>query len=173
MSTKTRNETIEDIIAEMRERAEAMEIHGTTRGVRLTIREFAARINLALERDRTFPRSIKIPIEVVPELAGNAAAMREALEFLRDKELDLLEGNVRRCVGLTVFGLEQACKIIRGVIEEALSAPPRNCDRHGGWLTALKRFNDTDGRDNPWGDDVFDSSFLDWLFAPATEGGAK
>ena len=59
---------------------------------------------------------------------GNAAAMREALVFLRDQELWMLEGNVRHCVGLTVFGLEQACKIMRGVIEDALSAPPRQCD---------------------------------------------
>lgn len=59
---------------------------------------------------------------------GNQQKMREALVFLRDQELWMLEGNVRHCIGLTVFGLEQACKIMRGVIEEALSAPPRNCD---------------------------------------------
>ena len=59
---------------------------------------------------------------------NNMAAMREALEFLRDQELFLLECNVRHCIGLTVFCLEQTCKIMRGVIEEALSAPPRNCD---------------------------------------------
>lgn len=59
---------------------------------------------------------------------GNQQKMREALVFLRDQELWMLEGNVRHCVGLTVFGLEQVCKIMRGVIEEALSKPPRNCD---------------------------------------------
>ena len=60
--------------------------------------------------------------------ANNMKAMREALVFLRDNTLWMLEGNVRHCIGLTVFGLEQVCKIMRGVIEEALSAPARNCD---------------------------------------------
>lgn len=61
-------------------------------------------------------------------MEGNQQKMREALVFLRDKELSLLEGNVRHRIGLTVFGLEQTCKVMRGVIEDALSAPARNCD---------------------------------------------
>ena len=119
-------ETVADIVADVRQRAE----NAMRNGERLVHNEAVANM-LTFVADRIeaackFPRAIKVPIEVVP--TGNAAAMREALVFLRDQELWMLEGNVRHCVGLTVFGLEQACKIMCGVIEDALSAPPRNCD---------------------------------------------
>lgn len=115
-------ETVADIVAAMRDHVVSARAWkaGIKPGV---VMDFADRLEAACK----FPRAIKVPIEVVP--TGNAAAMREALVFLRDQELWMLEGNVRHCVGLTVFGLEQACKIMRGVIEDALSAPPRNCDK--------------------------------------------
>lgn len=119
--------------------------------------------------------------EAEPMPNGNAAAMREALVFLRDRELDLLEGNVRHCIGLTVFGLEHACRIMRGAIEYALAAPPRNCDTPlvvdgpanndagKAWI-AFKHHKPDAYLDVPgllW--------CIEWLLAPATEqkGGAN
>ena len=60
---------------------------------------------------------------------------------------------------------------LRDVCDAALAELARNCDVHTGWLTALKKFNDTDGKRKPWGDDVFDTRFLDWLFDLYTEEG--
>ncbi len=89
---------------------------------------------------------------------GNAAAMREAVDYLCDRLAEL---------DATFDPSEVDC------LRAALSAPPRNCDRHTGWLTAIKEFNDTEGRRKPWGDDVYDTRFLDWLFAPAKKEGGE
>ena len=59
---------------------------------------------------------------------GNAYALRDALVRLRDEELAFCEKNVKAQIGLSPLGLFHHCRIIRGIIEEALSAPPRNCD---------------------------------------------
>lgn len=148
MSESENLKTVADILADIRERAE----NAMRNGERLVHNEAVAnmltfvadRIEAAAKRDEE--RAVEHATHHAEAVArdncrdcvhnprghnfegGNAAAMREALVFLRDQELWMLEGNVRHCVGLTVFGLEQACKIMRGVIEEALSKPPRQCD---------------------------------------------
>lgn len=53
----SKNETMADIIAEMRERAEAMQTHGTTHGVKLAVLEFSDRIEAAWKRERKLLRS--------------------------------------------------------------------------------------------------------------------
>lgn len=50
-------ETIDDIITEMRERAEAMEIHGTPHGIKIAVKEFANRIEKAHEFELSVERS--------------------------------------------------------------------------------------------------------------------
>ena len=87
---------------------------------------------------------------------------REALREIRSR-LVYLYGNIDGTFS------PPALKEICGIAEDALAEPARNCDVHTGWLTALKKFNDTDGKRKPWGDDVFDTRFLDWLFALAAE----
>ena len=89
---------------------------------------------------------------------GNAAAMREALKLFIDA---YRETSYSLCIENLRPAYQKA--------DAALSAPPRNCNRHTGWLTAIKEFNDTEGRCKPWGDDIYDTRFLDWLFAPAAE----
>ena len=124
-------ETLSDIVAEMRR---GTKLPGFWRSCDLNeiLKYHADRIEAAWKREREAVEADALAVGGIVEASrhspGNAAAMRSALVFLRDKELSLLEGNVRHCVGLTVFGLEQACKIMRGMIEEALSAPARNCD---------------------------------------------
>lgn len=158
------NETIADIVAELQRCGDKWiddKTKTTMECLGLIAIHSARRIEAAWKRER----------ETVTDCnhLGNAAAMREALEMCVEAMCRYCRAEAREC------GLPQCldgCETLK-IAKAALAAPPRNCDRHGGWLTALKRFNDTDGRNNPWGDDVFDTSFLDWLFAPATEGGAK
>ena len=159
------NETIADIVAEFREM-----VHQSVDGIIAVKADVIAdRIEAAWRREKAEAEAAALSaggiVEALRHKPGNAAAWREALVFLRDKELSLLEGNVRHCIGLTVFGLEQACKIMRGVIEEALSAPPRNCDCHKDADSAYIAFCGYDFAAK----DISDSAFIDWLFAPAAE----
>ena len=131
MEAKEAKETMAEILAEYRADADKMDCDELYQPTTIYIRQLLNRIEAAWEREAKAiaTENAVLPAVCITKSVGNAAAMREALEFLRDKELYLLEGNVRHCIGLTVFGLEQTCKIMRGVIEEALSEPPRNCDR--------------------------------------------
>ncbi len=117
------NESLPEVIAEMRERAEAMEIHGTTRGVKRTVLEFANRIEAAAG---------KIAVEHKPACPtspaptpGNAAAMREALVKIRDIAKTFMDATIMRHV-------TDSARIdvanIEALVDAALSAPPRNCD---------------------------------------------
>lgn len=134
------NETVMAVCAEWRACIEAADpsvwnderIAGLVKTTKEQQLAYLDRIEAAWKREKAEAEDNAMAVGCIMEAArhkpGNAAAMREALVFLRDKELYLLEGNVRHCVGLTVFGLEQACKIMRGIIEDALSVPPRQCD---------------------------------------------
>lgn len=118
------NETVADIVAEMRERADAMQTHGTTHGVRLAVLEFARRIDAAWKREA---RAITTEHAVLPAVcitkpSGNAEAMREACKKILD--LLMLRGDGKtRCV-LTWDEFNESQKMLRA----ALSAPARNCD---------------------------------------------
>lgn len=64
-----------------------------------------------------------------------------------------------------------ALQEICGIAEDALAEPVRNCERYGGWMTALFAYNKT--ASVKWGDDVYDTSFLEWPWDFAKEGGAR
>ena len=72
-----KRETVADILAEMRERADAMQTHGTTHGVRLAILDFARRIEVVWKREA---RAIATENAVLPAVCitkgGNAAAKK-------------------------------------------------------------------------------------------------
>ena len=127
----SRCETVADIVAQMRGRGE------DGRMDRRLWLDYADRIEAAWKRERANVEADALEAGGIVEAernaeksseVGNVAAMREAMVRLRDEELHLLETNVRHGIGLTAFGLNQACQIIRDLIEAALSAPPRNCD---------------------------------------------
>lgn len=140
---ETTDETTADIIADMR-------CLGLARWASPSdIKEFADRLEAAAKRER------------------NAAAMREALEAVRDLLLP-------QCNGGTAFA--KACGETVNKILDALSAPPRNCDRFDDLNSAQRHYIEhgcpkglgmiVDGeiRKFPW-----KSQFEKWLFALATE----
>lgn len=146
--------SMNDIIAELRSVAFSMKVHDAMMPeVYDILCGVAFRIESAWKRERA---------EIVDNRSvGNAGALRKALIEIVDRAIEVIdddEGTYRKIVELA---------------QAALAEPARNCDVHTGWLTALKKFNDTDGKRKPWGDDVFDTRFLDWLFVFVTEKGAN
>ncbi len=144
-----KNETYADISAELRDlsRSEKLSIGAKYcepqpmvggKPIGIYFAELADRIEAAIERDRTSRHSIKIPIEVVPELAGNATEMRVALVALRDaarnfchqilnsKYNDIMDEYKCRARGFPAL-LDLRYAIPKANV--ALSKPPRNCDR--------------------------------------------
>ena len=67
------------------------------------------------------------------ESGGNSAVLRDAMVQLLG-ELAFCEKNVERECGLSAFGLGQHCKIVRGIIDSALSAP----NEHRGNAAAMR-----------------------------------
>lgn len=157
------NETVADIVAEMRERADAMQTHGTTHGVRLAVHEFARRIEAAWKREA---RAITTEHAVLPAVcitkpSGNAEAMRKDCKKILD--LLMLRGDGKtRCV-LTWDEFNESQKMLRA----ALSAPARNCDFYDNKTDAEIGFvKETEEDDrNP----LYWQLFANWLFAPAEE----
>ena len=141
-----KQETIADIVAEMRRYAQ-----GDTRHDR-DIKCFADLIEFTYKRE-----------------VGNGAKMREALlETTRQLEpiVKYMHPNKAEHIGLTtVFA---ACEPIYKIAKAALAAPPRNCDRFARYYDALETFMPIS---NPDGVVIID--FADWLFAPYEEGGAE
>ena len=117
----------------------------------------------AIAGERPLDEMLKAPLPT-----GNAAAMRAALLNCARYIQCLLGVGMAGEVTINDNIKLSADNLVKAALA-ALSAPPRNCNRHTGWLTAIKEFNDTEGRRKPWGDDVYDTRFLDWLFAPAAE----
>ena len=119
------NESIESIVTEMRERADAMQTHGTTHGVRLAVLEFARRIEAAWELEA---RAIATENAVLPAVCitkkpvGNEATMREACTKMR--QLLMLRGDGKAYCILSWDEFNDCQKMLRA----ALSAPARNCD---------------------------------------------
>lgn len=112
---------------------------------------------------------------------GNEAAMREALVRLKNTEMAFCENNVKRGVGLSAFGLEHHTRIMRELIDAALSAPARNCDLEKyatveGASTGLDEFCEKWLCSGNWCCDCpyFSEEHLmpcgaKWLLAPAAE----
>lgn len=100
--------------------------------------------------------------EQVRETTGNAAKMREALEKMRDF-MDAMNSSQEPIeYGEYSWAVD--------TIDDALSAPPRNCDRFGSWREANAEW---------WKYEVLprvegvvsgtEQPFEEWLFAKAKE----
>ena len=145
------NETITDIIAEKRRRADEIErdcAEKMKRGEMISdcyarelvadIRKEADRLDAAHKRER--------------ETSGNTAALHEALKPVK-RYLD----------GYTVNILE-----LRRTVDAALTAPARNCDRFASAEEAWDAYDEwvelyrAKGETEPLNE-------FGWLFAPATE----
>lgn len=118
-----------------------------------TVRAWADRIEVAVERERA---------------PGNAAALREALERIRP---------LVRAAGVTPYVPERKELIdgALGIIDAALSAPARNCDRFQNWHDAMReeyftRSTPENVKGYPYGDEKRWREFCDWLFAQAKGG---
>ena len=148
-------ETIDDIVAEMR---------SYPTGLRLDeCQEFCDRIEAAIERDRTSRRSIKIPIEIKPTSESHRALATWILlaEWL-------IKNAGRDALGQ---GIAEIVPQLRARIDESravLAKPLRNCNRYHDWDSAEAEYQKL-GEEGK----VEDGTWCEWLFAPATEGGAR
>ena len=146
-------ETIEDIVREMRN----MERHTVGGIVPVNPRSLADRIEaaveytLAVEKAKAAGEGYAAGKQSVKdaEPVGNAAAMREALRKCANY-LDV--GDAGLCKG--------ECDALREVMQEALSAPPRNCDLYTKDEVRLAYHLHGDGL-------MTMQAFSDWLFAEA------
>ncbi len=170
----TDNETLCDIIAEKRRRAEAIErvcAEKMKRGEMVSdryarelvanIRREADRLEAALKRERISPD-------------GEAGAAKRSLEGCDCAKL-------REALSDACYAMFNFLKTRSGGYEEmanaldkakaALAAPPRNCDRFGGDIDKLREACARERGLNP--EEDFPDVFPDWLLALAQEGGAK
>lgn len=160
-------ETVSDIVAEMRERADAMQTHGTTHGVRLAVLEFARRIEAAWKREREEVEADALEVGGIVEAArtaekssavGNAAAMREALVTIL-AEVERFYTN-----DWIPYYAWETCD---GLVKRALSAPARNCDFYDNKTDAETRFVEETG-ENDMAQHYW-KMFAIWLLAPAAD----
>ena len=118
MTEKTKEESIDNIISDIRKRADAAEAHGddcVTSGhaFALLLRSIADRIDVAAARLEADAHLTGAFCEATRK-AGNMAKMRAALEAV-----DALFETVPHIVEGTT---------VREKVEAALDSPPRNCD---------------------------------------------
>lgn len=137
-------ETIKDIVDEMRERAEAMEIHGTPHGIKVAIQHFADRIEKAYTNCNQFK-------------------MREALELARLYISLCPEEQSRAYVKNGQIEMLYVTDVLK-VISAALAEPPRNCDLYASRCDAWVAFRKKNQQ--AWYEDLH-LNFPDWLFAEA------
>ena len=165
------NETIADIIAEMRFHAQQnidaekdKPEYGFLTVEGRSIQSYADRLEAAHKRE-----------------VGNRAALREALVRVLDwlKRMNAQPLNTLAVSELTPsYAVNRTAK---SIIEDndyhisqltaALAAPPRNCDRFGGDIDKLREACARERGLNP--EEDFPDVFPDWLLALAQEGGAK
>lgn len=151
-----KHETIEDIVAEMRDATMNGEYDDAT------VDAWADRIEAAWKREREAGAAAAQICGEIGEIVGreattekssavgNAAKMREAYEFaeefLRDYGTDWKLHN-------------KLCDMLKS----ALSAPPRNCDIYDAESCRMAYHLHGDGL-------MTMQAFADWLFAPVEEG---
>ena len=135
-----RQETIEDIVSEMREFADADSQTIGRDVLRKRIQDFARRI----EQSVTDCNRI-----------GNFAKILEALELIH--ELLGIKGKPDTAMCIRYEASYQIAK-------EALSAKPRNCDKYT-LAEALRKYG-FPTKSNPWGEKEW-LDFCEWLFAEA------
>lgn len=138
-------ETLADIVAEMRR---GTKLPGYWRSCDLNeiLAYHADRIEAAWKREAVS--------KTETTTIGNAAAIREALENAHSLICEGIETEVDDEIEHP-FHLELACE----VIQRALSAPPRNCDRFATWQEAKAAFWREVGDPADW------QRLLEWLYA--------
>ena len=161
------HETIADIIAEKRRRAEEIErdcAEKMKRGEMVSdryARELVADIRREVDRlDAAHKRE-----------RGDAAKLREALKHIKDRLPHMLQYMRVHWEDANAGGYFDELML---VIDAALAAPPRNCDRFASAEEAWDAYDEwvdsyrAQGKTEPFNE-------FGWLFAPATEkeGGAK
>lgn len=169
-----KQETYADISAELRDlsRSEKLSIGAKYcepqpmvggKPIGIYFAELADRIEAAIERDRTSRRSIKIPIEIKPTLESHRALATWILlaEWL-------IKNAGKDALGQ---GIAEIVPQLRARIDESravLAKPLRNCNRFHDWDSAEAEYQKLveEGK-------VEDGTWCEWLFAPATEGGAR
>lgn len=174
-------ETVKDIIAEKRRRADEIErdcAEKMKRGEMVSdcyarelvadIRREADRLEAAHRREKAATEADALAVGGIVEAArrrerGNSAALREALKAAELGLFRWLSGSISR---------DEHRELV-ATIKTALAAPPRNCDRFGGDIDKLREACARERGLNP--EEDFPDVFPDWLLAPSTEkeGGAK
>lgn len=163
------NETVADVVDEMRRFADRHWMHDEGQNVRL----FADRIEKAVSSETPAARHNAC---CVSQTIHNAAAMREALENIAEY------ARTARCHTEDAHVLGYLDQIEKWA-ESALSAPPRNCDRFATLYDAVVAWGREDQGWIDWPDDDAtddndlinilsgdqEHELLDWLFAPDVE----
>ena len=136
------HETSADIIADMRTKAECAKPYDD--GIVMMLTDYADRFEAALKRER-----------------GDCAKMREALKMVRDAHYTK-EVKGELCEGFEVEADDGTGRPLICVVEDALAAPPRNCDAYNNESCRMAYHLHGDGL-------MTMQAFADWLFTPATE----
>lgn len=103
---------------------------------------------------------------------GNAAAMREALEYAAKQLIAAIEDDT---MGGNVLYLAGCMRVVANKCRAALAAPPRNCDK----MPDIDRLTMYDLAKSPCKSTLECASreellaLVRWLLAPAKEGDAK
>lgn len=164
-------EPLSAILAEMRDFCS-----GWSEDVDVTVKVgliygWICRIEAAAERERKSLQGTidKMRRAIAENAPGNAAAMREALEYAERWLHGILQFCDRRTRGeeIRVPALSAFGTVDR--IRAALSAPARNCDRFATHNEAKAAF--LHSYFGPTEPDFVENAFARWLFAPAQEGG--
>lgn len=172
------SETLADIAREMRE-------YDNTPPPKRAWMDLADRIEAASEREKVeavtiaATKAVNLTDEKWRRDAGNAAALREALELCVRE----MCAYCRAEAAMTMPGKEcfYGCEALR-VAKSALAAPPRNCDRYRTEKEAEAAFDRfcakaRDGECKPWECPLKSTGgkycYVAWLLATAEEGGEK
>lgn len=179
-------ETIADIIAEKRRRADEIErdcAEKMKRGEMTSdqyarelvadIRKEADRLEAAYKREKAAIEADALAVGGIVEAArrrerGNSAALREALKAAELGLFRWLSGSISR---------DEHRELV-ATIKTALAAPPRNCDRFGGDNAKLQKVyysecgKEYEPRD-PISRQAYFVGYGNWLLALAQKGGAK
>lgn len=157
----TDNETLADIAREMRTYFQTQKRNGNPehRPWHKVLSDWADRIEAATAEKSIAQKTPKI------EQSGNAAALREALTQVKIG----FDGNVLGPIGDVPNDWEIAeAKRLCKVVDSALAAQLRNCDRFANAAQALGAYPDGPPIGDDW-DDADWMMLLDWLFAKAKE----
>ena len=157
------NETIKDILRDMRDFAEHRDFDSDGNMSTTALRVFADRTEAAWQQDRSdaMKTAMMCKCEVCHSVQGSAAEMREALEHIEKLTREFNVGNYSR-PDYTQWVIDS--------VRFALAAPARNCDRFTNSHDAIEAFENEIDYLKEGGADYGDLAA--WLFSRA-EGGAE